>query len=193
MNDIANFTIFISGTPGVGKTTISELLKYKLIKSYPNNKVELIKINEFADENNLILGKDEEKGYKIVDIATLNIKINETINENKIFIVEGHLSHLLKGCDFLVVLRLDPTLLKKRLEKRNYKTAKINENLEAEAIGVCSSEAYEIYQDEVNEIDCTDLKKNEILDIILKIIKGNNSYKIGKIDFTEYLLKKDKL
>ena len=53
--------IFISGTPCVGKTTIAEILSQKL-------NCDLIKINDFAISNDLVLGIDDEKGYKIIDI-----------------------------------------------------------------------------------------------------------------------------
>ena len=53
--------IFISGTPCTGKTTISEELSQEL-------NWQLVKINDFAISNNLVLGIDDDKGYKIIDI-----------------------------------------------------------------------------------------------------------------------------
>ena len=38
-----------------------------------------------------------------------------------------------------------PEILRERLALRNYSDAKIHENLEAEAIGVCSAEGLELY------------------------------------------------
>ena len=57
-------TIFITGTPCTGKTTVSEVLSEKL-------NCKLIKINDLAIENDYVLGIDEDKGYKIIDIEAL--------------------------------------------------------------------------------------------------------------------------
>ena len=56
--------IFISGTPCTGKTTISEVLSQKL-------NWELVKINDLAISNNLVLGIDDDKGYNIIDVDAL--------------------------------------------------------------------------------------------------------------------------
>ena len=109
----------------------------------------LIKINDFAFENDLVLGEDPDKLYKVIDIDGLNESLNEEIDKSSdcVLIVEGHLSHLCEGADKMIVLRLNPSILKNRLEERNYSESKIQENLEAEALAVCSAEAYEIYGD----------------------------------------------
>lgn len=178
-----NKTIFISGTPGVGKTTIVELLK----KEY-NNKIEIININEFSKEKDLFIGVDSEKGYKIIDIDLLNKALNENINKKKLTIVEGHVSHLCDDCDKLIVLRLDPNILKQRLKDRDYSESKIKENLEAEALGVCSMEGYGIHPTKLNEIDTTNLRKDEVIETIKLIIENEKALPIGKIDFTSWFL-----
>ena len=61
-------TIFITGTPCTGKTTVSEVLASKL-------NCRLIKINDLAIENDFILGIDEDKGYKVIDIPTKKEKV----------------------------------------------------------------------------------------------------------------------
>ena len=47
--------IFITGTPCTGKTTVSEVLSSKL-------NCKLIKINDLANENDIVWGIDDEKG-----------------------------------------------------------------------------------------------------------------------------------
>ena len=95
--------IFISGTPCTGKTTISENLSEKL-------NWELVKINDLAISSNLVLGIDEDKGYKIIDIDALNELLLEIISKSDNLIVEGHLSHLCSGADKLIVLRCEQAL-----------------------------------------------------------------------------------
>ena len=66
-----NKIIFITGTPCVGKTTIASNLVDNLSNDF-NTK--LIKINDLAIENDFVLGIDDEKGYKIIDIEQLSFK-----------------------------------------------------------------------------------------------------------------------
>ncbi|WP_295722567.1 adenylate kinase family protein [uncultured Methanobrevibacter sp.] len=192
-----NKTIFISGTPCTGKTTISQILFDKL-NLKENWYVKLIKTNELAFGNDLILGRDPEKDYKIVDIENLDKAFNNQKNEffkqnknkNKLLIFEGHLSHFCSGADKVIILRAHPDKLKIRLSDRNYTSSKINENLLSEALAVCSVEAYEKYGDNTCEIDVTDKSPEDVLDIICKIICHDLSYPVGEVDFIEWVLKK---
>ena len=153
LNDLSKDTvIFISGTPCTGKTTVANGLNDYLSDNGFDSR--LIKINDFAIENDLVLGEDPDKFYKVIDVDKLNVCLNKEINEFlskdsdnsiKVLIVEGHLSHLCEGADKMIILRLNPSILKNRLEERNYSESKIQENLEAEALAVCSAEAYDIY------------------------------------------------
>ena len=197
LKDLSKDTvIFISGTPCTGKTTVAADLNDFLSDNGFNSK--LIKINDFAFENDLVLGEDPDKFYKVIDIDKLNICLNEEIDNFlsndesgsiKVMIVEGHLSHLCEGADKMIVLRLDPSILKERLKERNYAESKINENLEAEALAVCSAEAYEIYKDKTNEIDVSGKFVKEIRDLIISIATDNMDCPVGSIDFMEWILK----
>jgi len=201
--------IFITGTPGVGKTTVSDYLNKELSKKYD---VKIFKINEIAIEHDLIQGKDSEKGYKIVDIDKLNKKLFEIFNKDniedlnhniknneniisddletlEIAIVEGHLSHLCDNCDKVIVLRLNPESLEKRLKKREYLESKIQENLEAESLAVCAVEAFEKHGDIVNEIDTTNMSIDEVVINIKKIIFDERDFPVGKTDFMDWLVK----
>lgn len=185
--------IFISGTPCVGKTTVTNSLVDFMSSDF--SKVEVLSINEFAFDNDLVLGVDEDKGYKVIDVELLDKCLNEYIdkflecNEEGLLIVEGHLSHLCSNCMKCIVLRLNPDILRIRLEERDYSESKVNENLEAEILGVCSAEAYNIHLDKVNEIDTTDLSIDEVCVMIKDIILENETYPVGYVDFMEYLLK----
>ena len=188
LNDLSKDTvIFISGTPCTGKTTVAANLNDYLSDNGFDSK--LIKINDFAFENDLILGEDPDKFYKVIDIDGLNECLNEEIDQsNGILIVEGHLSHLCEGADKMIVLRLNPSILRDRLEERDYAESKIQENLEAEALAVCSAEAYEIYGDKTNEIDASDKSVEEIRDFIMAIAADKMECPVGSIDFMEWLL-----
>ena len=62
------------------------------------------------------------------------------------------------------------------------------ENLEAEALGVCSAEAYEKYGEKVQEINATELSVNEIVSEAEKIIACEKTCPIGEIDFMDWLI-----
>ena len=197
LNDLSkDMVIFISGTPCTGKTTVASNLNDYLSLNGFNSK--LIKVNDFAFENDLVLGEDPEKLYKVIDIDGLNQCLNEEIRSFKssikgngeisVLIVEGHLSHLCEGADKMIVLRLNPSILKERLEERSYSPSKIQENLEAEALAVCSAEAYEIYGDNANEIDASDKSIEEIRNLILEIASDNLESPVGFIDFMGCIL-----
>ncbi len=175
-------TIFITGTPCTGKTTVSEELSSKL-------GCKLIKINDLALENDFVLGVDDEKGYKVIDIPKLNEKVAEIIGaSDELLIFEGHLAHLCDGADMVIVLRVRPEILRFRLEGRDYSEAKIRENLEAEAMGVCTAEAYDIYGEDISEIDVSDLTVDEIVSVISDVISGSKSYPVGEVDFMDWLI-----
>lgn len=176
--------ILITGTPGVGKTTVSSILVEKT-GAY------LVDINKLVDEKHLYTGIDEERGYKIVDLDALFNEVGEIVkmadDPNKHVIVEGHLSHLFENSDIVIVLRANPDILKDRMKTKGWKAAKIRENIEAEAIDVCSYEAFEIHGDKVNEIDTSDIPPEHVADLIIDVIKGSKSFPVGNVDFLEYL------
>lgn len=189
LNDLPrNTVIFISGTPCTGKTTVATNLNDYLLDNGFDSR--LIKINDFAIENNLVLGEDPDKFYKVIDIDKLDACLNENIDKNgdNVLIVEGHLTHLCHGADKMIILRLNPSILKGRLEERNYSESKIHENLEAEALAVCSAEAYEIYGEKTNEIDVSDKSVEEIRDLIIDIAASNLVCPVGSIDFMDWFL-----
>ncbi|MCZ3366580.1 MULTISPECIES: adenylate kinase family protein [Methanobacterium] len=176
--------ILITGTPGVGKTTVSSILVEK-IDAY------LVNINELVDEKHLYNGIDEERGYKIVDLDALFNEMDEIIREvdgpDRYVVVEGHLSHLFENSDIVIVLRANPDVLRDRMKIKGWKAAKIRENIEAEAIDVCSYEAFQIHGDKVNEIDTSDIPPVQVADLIIDVINGDKSFPVGNVDFLEYL------
>lgn len=198
--------ICITGTPGVGKTTITKLINKELLKNEYKSKI--FSINEIVVNNDLIVGYDEEKGFNIVDIDKLDNEFSKIINDKermngldttfedskhnneRIAIVDGHLSHLCRRCDKVIVLRVNPNVLEKRLTKRYYSKTKIKDNVESEVLGICSYEANEIHGSKVNEVDTSDLTAYQVLQMCVDIIQDKNHLPIGEIDFMDYFLRK---
>ncbi|MCK5559492.1 MAG: toxin, partial [Thermoplasmata archaeon] len=93
----------------------------------------------------------------------------------------------------IIILRCHPKTLETRLKNKGYNPAKIQENLEAEAIDVITIESVELHgNNEVYEIDVTNKNANDVANDVLKIIKSEdsarNDYKLGKIDWSEEIL-----
>jgi adenylate kinase len=167
--------IAISGTPCTGKTEISQLLSKKI-------NYKLISINEFAEELDAFVGYDKKRECRILDMKKLEKEIKK-IKEN--VIIEGHTSHLFP-VDIVIVLRCNPEMLKKRLDKRYPSNHfKVQENLEAEILGVITSESV-MKNKKVYEIDTSEKNIEENINDILKILKGKtDDFKVGKIDWLE--------
>ncbi|MFX0141916.1 MAG: hypothetical protein ACFFDN_50230 [Candidatus Hodarchaeota archaeon] len=95
------------------------------------------------------------------------------------------------------MLRCDPDELGKRLEKKNYDSKKIAENIQAEILGNCVS--YFVQKQmkvPLFEIDTTNLKIISIAKIIIDIVvenKDGNEYFIGNIDWLEKLFQENRL
>jgi len=167
--------ISISGTPSTGKTEVSKLLSKKL-------NYKLIQVSELAEKINAFIGYDKKRECKILDMDKLEEEIKKIKDD---VIIEGHTSHLFP-VDIVVVLRCNPEILKKRLDKRYpSNSSKVQENLEAEILGVITSEAI-MKNKKVYEIDTSDKSVEETVDDVLMILRGKTEkFKIGKIDWLE--------
>ena len=178
--------ISLTGTPGTGKTSISKILT--------KNGFKIVDLNQLAIEKNFILGVDEKRDSKIVDIIKLNNYAKERYNRSVSVILEGHLSHFLKSADKVIVLRKHPNELRKNLVEKGWNEVKIKENLDAEILDVILCEAVDIHTEKkVVEIDTTGKSVEkiafEIIDLIKKEFKDIKKYKIVNIDWSEEILK----
>ena len=151
--------IAITGTPGVGKSTVSKILSRK----YP-----VIDIHSYAEKHGLFEEFDEEAGSYNVDVEKLNDSImSEHFTEPYVFL-DGHLSHFV-DCDAIIVMRCKPKIISERLKARGYDDKKVKENVQAEVLDVILQESMES-DSKVYEIDCSDMTPNSIADRIERII-----------------------
>lgn len=153
----------ITGTPGTGKTTVTEALDR-----------EIIDMKKFACEK----GLGEQTDLLEIDVSAVNEELPEK------YWIEGHLAHKM-DLDYCIVLRTRPDILRDRLEARDYSEEKINENVEAEAMDLILSEASQknilIY-----EIDTTEKSVDEVVNEIESAVE-NKKEKILSTDWTKFL------
>ena len=178
--------IAITGTPGTGKTSVSNILQ--------ENGFEVVDLNKIAVSNNFLIGDDEERDSKIVDVDTSNKYINENFKEKDIVFIEGHLSHLLKDVDKVIILRCHPDELRKRLSQKRWKKRKVKENIEAEILDIILCETIDVHPEKnVFEIDTTSMDINSVTYLIMEILNNNfehmKKHNIGNIDWSEEILK----
>jgi adenylate kinase len=138
--------IAFTGTPGTGKSSICSYLK---------KKYRIIDLNWLIKNEGLNTGRDKQRGSLIADMDALQKRVDELIShETTTVIIEGHLSHHLKGPDAVIVLRTRPSVLTRRLWHRGYLPEKITENIEAEALDVILIESMEQHHT-VYEVETT--------------------------------------
>jgi len=178
--------IALTGTPGTGKTSVSKVLHDKGF--------EVVDLNKVALDKDFLVGKDEKRDSEIVDVERFDEYVKKNYSGKDIVFIEGHLSHLLKSVDKVIVLRCHPDELRKNLSKKGWKEEKIKENLEAETLDIILCEAIELHpKNNIFEIDTTGKPVDDIVSSIKEILdnkfKNMKKYNIGKIDWSEEILK----
>ena len=154
----------LTGTPGVGKTTVAGLLA-KLGHSVHS-------VRDLALENGCLEAIDRSDDSAPIDVDLLRSKLAwegceiGDDSECQFTFIDGHMSHWL-DVDILVVLRLSPEHLSNRLTERGYSAAKILENLEWEILGAVRSEIEQTeFAGPILEIDVSDMSANQVAERI---------------------------
>ena len=128
--------IAVSGTPGVGKSTLAKYLAKKL-------KFFRLDLHHYYKE--ISKGYDLKKHCYDVNLQKFK-KIVLNLKKEQNIILDSHISHLLpkKEVDLCIIITCSNLKkLEKRLKKRGYSKQKIRENLDAEIFQVCLMEAKE--------------------------------------------------
>ena len=130
--------LVISGTPGVGKSTLARYLQ----KKFGWRRLDLHDYYPL-----LSLGYNRKKQCYDLDPRKVEQLVKSKAKENQLpLIIDSHLAHHLppKLVDLCVILTFSNLKqLRRRLEKRGYGKSKVKENLEAEIFQICLIEARE--------------------------------------------------
>jgi adenylate kinase len=159
----------LTGTPGVGKTTIAKALGEKLGLKAVNEK-------QFAIEEKI--GKwDAEENELVIPLEEFGKAMARFLKKEKNVIIEGHLLCELKlPVDVVLLLRTHPEILEARLEARGYSQEKVQENVFCEGIDYCKKQLRKRYgKEDVAEIGVEKTIK-ETIDNILGELKKRGCY-----------------
>ncbi len=162
----------ITGTPGVGKTTVSREIARS--EGY-----RLIELNSLAMEVGAVSGEDPERGSMIIDEPKLKRELAKVLkSEGAKCIVEGHYGEVVppRFVEKAVVIRLDPRVLRQRLVERGYHPAKIDENVQAEILDSCLVNAVDAFgKGAVLEVDATRLEVKQLVSKVIEAIAGRGN------------------
>ncbi|XP_006882647.1 PREDICTED: adenylate kinase isoenzyme 6-like [Elephantulus edwardii] len=167
--------ILLTGTPGVGKTTLDKELASRSGLKYIN-------VGDLAKEGQLYDGYDEEYDCPILDEDRVVDELENQMKEGGV-IVDYH------GCDFfpecwfhiVFVLRTDSHILYKRLEIRDYNEKKLYDNIHCEIFQILYEEVMASYKEEIvhqlasNKPEDLEDNVNQILKWIEQWQKDNNA------------------
>ncbi|KAF0696257.1 Aste57867_12955 [Aphanomyces stellatus] len=138
--------ILITGTPGTGKTTMSQLLAERTSLRYVN--VGDLVRGAFVKEKHLHDGRDEDFDCYVLDEDKVVDEMEELMGgADGGVIVDFHTCDFFpeRWFDLVVVLRTDNTTLFDRLTQRGYSEKKVTENVECEIMQVVLQDAQESY------------------------------------------------
>merc|ERR1740128_1291969 len=138
-----NPNILISGTPGVGKSSLASMIADKSNLTWMN-------IGDFAKEHGCLGEWDEEYQCNDLDEDKLLDLVEERQTQGGL-IIDHHVADIFpeRWFDIVFVLRANNTDLYDRLASRGYSGKKLEENVQAEIFQTILDEAKESYREEI--------------------------------------------
>ena len=161
--------IFVTGTPGTGKTTISSELARILHATHINPA-------EALSRNGELHGWDKRRRTAIAAPARLCrhvLSIASQIDTG--LIIDSHIMFGLPESTCVkkvFVLRCHPSSLEKRLKGKGWTRQKIRENLLAEILDICLWDAVETYGErKILQIDTTHLTPRAVVEYSIQQLR----------------------
>ncbi|HUU79679.1 MAG TPA: adenylate kinase family protein [candidate division Zixibacteria bacterium] len=159
--------ILITGTPGVGKSSIGFLLNKKGFQ--------VLNLNKLIIDNGFYFGYDFSRDTVIIDEEKLQLYLRDLLVSNStIIFIEGHTLNSIpeEFLELIFIINCNPAILRKRLElSRDYSKEKTEENIQAEIFDECKISIKETFPSiPVIELDSSFLSAEELVEKILSIL-----------------------
>ena len=175
--------IVITGNPGVGKRTISNMLSKRL-------GFKIINLNEFVIKNKVVF-RDKTLDVYDVYIKKASLMLTKELKRHDDVIITGHLAPYLlipSQADLVVVLRRSPEYLLQTFKERNYTIMKIRENIASEILGITLYDSIKKFgKQKIIEFDTTTTSNKEITKSSIEALSDNSKRRIGNIDWMPIL------
>lgn len=132
--------ILITGTPGVGKTTISRVIAEKC-------NIKHVEVSKYIKENELYEEYDKEFDTLVFNEETVQESLERYLKDVEGFIIDTHSPECVSFIDFdrIYILKVENDILFKRLKERGYNSNKIRENINCEIFGITEETVEDIY------------------------------------------------
>ena len=150
--------IGITGTPGVGKHTVTNLISKRLDHS-------ILDLTKLVLESNL----DADN----VDTDTLGRMVEEKVVNNMILV--GHLlPYVINNVNIthIIILRRNPYDLREIYQSRGYTEQKTLANLGSEILGTITSDVTQISNVKTSQIDTTKITADDTATMIINLLDG---------------------
>lgn len=157
--------ILIFGTPGVGKTTLAK----QFAKAFKIRHVELI---DLIEETGFFIGYDVFRDAMIIDDERIAAHLEFLARKGVSFCYSGVELYLDSSLvSVIIVLHCDGHELRKRLRQRDYSSQKIEENVQAENLGVVEGWVRDHYpSDKIISVDSTGKTPTETFNEVRRLI-----------------------
>jgi adenylate kinase len=143
--------VVVTGTPGTGKTTISSRLAEEIGARY-------VPLTQHVSSRGLYSRVDSRRNSKVIDLRRTRAELRRILaKDDRTMVVDSHIPDVVapkRLVQRVFVLRCHPKILTSRLRAKKWRHRKIQENLLAEILDACLTEAVTYYGwSRVREID----------------------------------------
>jgi adenylate kinase len=173
--------LVLTGTPGVGKSSVARILASRLKGVHIN-------LSELVMSKGLDCGSDRKRETLIADTQKVSKRVGEIVAQSDGFIVvEGHFAMDVMKAEnafWVLVLRRNPDELRRVLRERGFRESKVVENVAAEILDVCLSDAVEAYGEKrVCEVDVSGRTEEEVAEEVICVVEGRKECRAGIVDW----------
>ncbi|MFW9853880.1 MAG: AAA family ATPase [Candidatus Thorarchaeota archaeon] len=164
--------VYITGVTGTGKTTVAERLSQLL-------NLPFLEINTIVLDEGYYLGYDITRDTVIIDEELLAPHLEMLVTKQSRIGLVGGIVSLRTPFDLLILLHCQIPILRYRLHARNYSSAKIEANVEAEIMNVLYYDALELLSvKHIIEVSTGDSSVDETCQ---QIISLGQKYLLGEL------------